>query len=104
MKQVPVFTEHAYQMMFTCKVLHAETQTCIEILLKPLWFEFLKTQNFIGQFSTLKNLMAVVGTTCDLTCRSRAYSENVSRGGSQRVHNLGEGQVFPGWGSNICLA
>ena len=56
----------------------------------------------MGQFSTLKNVMAVVGTTCDLI--SGAYSENVSSGGSQVVHFLGKGQIFPGWGSNICLA
>ena len=30
-----------------------------------MWFELKKKHNFMGQFSTLKNLLAVVGTTCD---------------------------------------
>ena len=55
----------------------------------------------MGKFSTLKNVIAVEETICDLN--SAAYSENVSRGGSQRVHFLGKGQIFPGWGSNIYL-
>ena len=38
--------------------------------------------------------MAVVGTTCDL--RSGMYSQNVSRGGSQRVHFLGKDKYFLG--------
>ena len=58
-----------------------------------MWFEFKKNHNFMGQFSTLKNLLAVVGTTCDR--KSGAYSENASRGGSQRVHFLGKGQIIP---------